>query len=789
MQTERQSFIHAYRNLIRCGSLLTATFFCGAVNAAHPALTRAFDTDPVGPIAAGQEWTLSGTPAVTPMPGRGNVLALPPASSAALALPDTSKWESYRISYSDGVSRTPAPRDDDKLTCTALDSAGRELFAIERSATGRWIAHCLGGQRWFRAKLPDVSWGDVQVDVNQSDQTFTVRLILDGKTSLLFDSLPFKIPAAAVSRLSFQHTAPPISASWSVDNITVTNAVVATNERVDAWVEDAPRVNAVPYGHTIKLHVHAKRDANAPADLLDWTVRDYREIVHRQGTLALPAGAAEWDGTIDIGSSLPAGYYALSGKTRHSGVTFARRGTQPRDMVAFGVITPIKAVPLAHIDDSRFGMQGTTFTVTGVAMSGDPYQPLYGILGARWVNYPGGWDRLEPERFGQYDPTRSYAPAGEAAFGAKSQMPYLTCIDGIPKWASAIPTKMRTAATYEDMYPQAYPPKDPAQYEDFLRRIASHQDKMRRDHYPNMAYNWYQTAWEPDWHWRGSPQEFVTMSEQAYRAVHAGDPNAIVLGPGTGVLTKTIEWLRTMLPMGMDKCIDGIATHGYYLGQGDPNDPTPGQLAPPEDKGLIAGFREVKSLARKYLKPGAKIVQSEWGLDWDQRATVDMSFLRKVAAYVIRGNILMLGEGVDTTFFFYSSDIGTTGMGWTYNLSYPERGCGATSISPKIELVAGAAMTRMLEGTKTIGPLSKLPADVYAYAFNRGGKTVVALWKGHGGSTKVALPTKSGATLVDFMGNASTLRDANGNVTVLATDDPVYVEGVDASRLTLVKLQ
>jgi len=117
----------------------------------------------------------------------------------------------------------------------------------------------------------------------------------------------------------------------------------------------------------------------------------------------------------------------------------------------------------------------------------------------------------------------------------------------------------------------------------------------------------------------------------------------------------------------------------------------------------------------------------------------------------------------------------------------PDPNFGAIRVAPKPEFMACAAMTRVLEGTKTIGPLTGLPADCYGYAFDRAGKTVVAVWKAHPGASKISLPLAKGtsAQLIDFMGNPAAIESKGGRVTVAATEYPGYIEGVDASKLTI----
>jgi hypothetical protein len=124
----------------------------------------------------------------------------------------------------------------------------------------------------------------------------------------------------------------------------------------------------------------------------------------------------------------------------------------------------------------------------------------------------------------------------------------------------------------------------------------------------------------------------------------------------------------------------------------------------------------------------------------------------------------------------------------------PQGGFGQKEISPKPAAMGVAAMTRLVDGTTTLGPLNGTPKNIHAYAFQRlnGGKVVTALWThnnkewpGAEGfsstyaenySLVVDAPDKSGnVTVFDMMGNASTMPYRNGRVALALTEAPVYV--------------
>ncbi len=143
--------------------------------------------------------------------------------------------------------------------------------------------------------------------------------------------------------------------------------------------------------------------------------------------------------------------------------------------------------------------------------------------------------------------------------------------------------------------------------------------------------------------------------------------------------------------MGLGSSLDGIAIHGYYLPFGNPlAKSSEGKYVSPEEGGVAESIRHLRTLMDKYLKPGAKLFQTEWGLDYRGRySDLKTDLLKVQAAYVTRGHIIFLGEGCDVTYFFYTADYGNLdtpgedGYGLCFNLTMPEPSFGATKVSPK----------------------------------------------------------------------------------------------------------
>ncbi|MDR3709230.1 MAG: hypothetical protein P4L33_13095 [Capsulimonadaceae bacterium] len=785
--------ISIFRSALRC-SLMSGVLAAATICFASSILTQSFDGYPIGPIVGNQGGLSSCLDAsIEDVSGRGRVLSLAyPRGSAKVPVNGAAGIDHLDVRFGAGFAPTlyEGTRSTQKLYVTLLDASGRRIAHVYHDGDGQWgVAF---GTDNMRTIIPQsrTEWYDVDIRLDQVRHRFDLRLTIGDQTYTVLSKGNFvDASAGPLSSVVFARNEQGGPGACSIEKIVVAEAPAVSTDRLDAWLDGAPRLNIASAGSRVRLHLEALSADNAP-DTLDWVVRDYTGATMTKGSVGMNFTKGKWTSSLELGS-LKSGYYSLSGKMRRKGLVFTGAGSRPDNLVSFGVMPSIAAIPLKHADDSRFGMNGNNFTVSGKPGVGDPFDPLYRLIGVHWVCLGARWSDLEPDHAGAFQPA-DHAPAWpEVGYACQDRMARLNYTEGIPHWAMAVPQSVpkETAAKLDV---QSYPPSNLDQFEDLNFRVGKWYASIMNDSCPWMVHNWYQLSWEPDWHWQGTPQEYVAMCQHASAGLHRGDPSAMVLAPGAGVIPRTLNWLRTMLPMGLGKALDGVATHAYYPDDQNPRckQMAPGEIVAPEDYRQIEYTRELRSLVRKYLKPGAPIIVTEWGIGYERSyAFADAEALRQIAACLVRGHIILLGEGVKTTFFFYSSDyISEPGFGLTFNLTMPDPNWGAISVAPKPAFMACAAMTRVLDGTTTLGPLSALPPDVYAYAFDRAGQTVVAVWKPHGASAAVRIPVCSKATrLVDFMGNERTVNTPTDMLTVQACEYPVYIFGARSSALHLAK--
>lgn len=526
---------------------------------------------------------------------------------------------------------------------------------------------------------------------------------------------------------------------------------------------------------------------NAPsADTLNWSIADQLGNVAASGSLPVASGAVTT--TLSCSSTL-AGYFAINATLANAGGQIPSAGTRPTGAATFGVLpnlaNVLPAVTYAHQDQHRFGMQGEND-------NGD----VLAALGISWNFDHRELYNMEPNGPNTFNP---YANANADPFYLTGNVMRLIRLDGIPAWAS--PT-----GAFED---ESLPPTDLSYYQDYMARVGTESNIIRTTHFPNQSANYYQLTWEPDSQWAGTDTQFVQLYQAVYQGIHSTDPHAVVMGSTDTAPISTSNRLKTLAPLGFAQDIDGVTTHGYYDIDGNsPSVPPERYAGDPSTIGnsLIGQMRALRGEMAADYKPGMKLFQTEVGIDYDNGSSYGPNYptanvLFAQGAVVARTHLIVLGEGADQTWVFYGADFpGLIGYGTFFDLADAQGQYGATNISPKPAAMAVAAMTRILDGTNTLGPVNGAPSGVYAYAFQQlnNGAVITALWTHNnsvwsassGFSSTYSVPyslavdapgTNGTVTVLDVMGNPSTMNYTNGTLSLNLTESPVYVVSNNAS--------
>lgn len=508
-----------------------------------------------------------------------------------------------------------------------------------------------------------------------------------------------------------------------------------------------------------------------------WEVRDFEGNVKDSGTIEVPAGEKPWEGILNL-NPYGYGYFEVDLRLKHADISVPRAGSRPAGYVSYGVLPDIERLPLQWVDDSRFGAQGTNFLETGKFMQGNPYQPLYPTLGMVWVYDSYRMSEREGKGPGSFKPiTDSEIWKTRQDYWAQTGLCPLIDLHGLPEWLVRWPEEKAKSYSGPTNSGQAYAPNDWDTFANYIRNVAKEQVARKKALFPKLKHNYYQIHWEPDWHWKGTDKDFIRMYEVAHHAIHEVDPDGVLLGPNYGVLQTGNEHLERLFQQGLGKYLDGIATHTYYIPFGFP-----------EPRGLPEQMRNLVRMTREYLPPGAKIINTEWGTNYHGKSVhKDPGVLRDEMTEFMRGHLITLGEGLDCTWYFYTADHSTGGM--MYNLTTPNPVFGATWISPKPVAMAAGTATKLLEGTKTLGPVRFLDENVMAYLFDRNGDRVLVLWSPDGQTRDIAIPVgESSVKHYDAMGNATPVGSVGGIATVTVNDVPTYVSGLPPAMYSMKTL-
>jgi hypothetical protein len=527
------------------------------------------------------------------------------------------------------------------------------------------------------------------------------------------------------------------------------------------------------------------------ADTVAWSVADSNGAIKAQGSFAVSAGVQT--NAIPCTSTW-SGYGALTATLRSNGGTLPNSGTRPMGIATFGVLpnlTPVLGtVTYAHQDQHRFGMQGFNGNIAALH-----------ALGISWTIDDRQVSAMEPNGPNTYTPNvNDLAPF----YKANPDQMRIVRLDGLPAWDSK-------TGQYNDSY---YAPLNMQEFQSFMAKVGTDTSLIRAANYPKQQNNYYQVTWEPSLGWADSDANFVAMYKAAYQGIHSTDPNAVVMGTGNPFAancnTCTTGYLQKFGALGLWNYIDAVSTHGYWNAGTYPAHPPELQDSDPNAANQANALDNQMTQLRSVMqagKPNMKLFFTEAGTSYDPGLNYgptvpSQNQLFAHAAVGVRSHIIVLGGGAQLTTLFYGPDYpGEVGYGSFFDLNNAQGAYGATNLSPKPEAMAFAAMTRVLDGTNTLGRIKSTPSGTFAYAFQQlgNGKVVTAAWAhsnaqwpaGNGlysqtYSTSYSLQvdaagTSGNVTKIDGYGNFSTLAYTNGKVALTLTEVPQYIVSSNAT--------
>jgi hypothetical protein len=520
-------------------------------------------------------------------------------------------------------------------------------------------------------------------------------------------------------------------------------------------------------------------------DSLTWQISNFGGTTIATGTVAVGMGTSSV--VVPCVANSP-GYFTVTVKLQKASVMLPQKGSRPAGFASFGVLPDFSSIlpktQSAALEKHWFGLQGTNFLESGKLEVGTGLQPVNQNLGSSMVIDSRSWRQMEPQFAGQYNPATIVIDLGFR----QGNLMRMVRLDGIPAWASASPSPATIGS---------FPPKSYAAFQAYTSKVAQETSRQTKTYIPQQGINYYQVTWEPDTgnvdKWMGSDEDFVSLYKAAWQGVHSGDPAAAVIGPATSTISASISWLTRLSALGFGNYIDAVGIHGYYRKEA-------GVSYAPEDSDLPQQMQELRHTVATLLPTKTKLLVTETGIAYPPGSKYSATYpttdaLRQHAENVVRAHLILLGEGADASFLFYSADyLSEVGFGLYFNLAMQTVDFGSPDISPKPAAMAVAAMTRIIDGTKTLGAVKQMPANAYGYSFELNDAThvITALWV-HDATSAANVPfsftidnpgTSGSVTIVDGMGNANVQQYSDGKLQTTLTEMPAYVISSNIAAIT-----
>jgi hypothetical protein len=462
------------------------------------------------------------------------------------------------------------------------------------------------------------------------------------------------------------------------------------------------------------------------------------------------------------------GYYQVNATLADgSGTTISGLATRPAGFITYAVVPD----PTTRVDygasQSRFGMQGGFSSAQG---------PVIPYLGIRWVlSSAGGWYNLEGSYSGEFLANRNAALAKGQPYPAKNPVTDEVTYKGaawntyslalisqasIPPWAGPLAGTTGTNNPNFGALNSAGMTGLPGFASAYAAEVAAD--------YSTASVHYYQVTWEPEtpWDYGGTPAELVQYFQLVYSEIHAADPKALVAGPTLFPNDEDNSQMAGLWAAGLGTCLDVQSVHPYGAG------------FPVESSDYITDIRTQEAQAKAAVGHSIPFIGTEHGL-----SSGSITVLQQ-AQGDIRQTLILLGEGFKFDFMFYIADFWNTSpsdtgnlYGVYYNLD-PTDEFGTDKMGPKPAAPAFAAMTYLLDGSTTIGPMSGLTGTQMGYQFQlNNGTTMFAMWDWQASSSAatVTVPAGSVVNIYSMMGNLTSTVTSTGSVNLTLTGSPIYV--------------
>lgn len=467
-------------------------------------------------------------------------------------------------------------------------------------------------------------------------------------------------------------------------------------------------------GNLLWASLASLNDRPQPA-VLRWQYRDWdgRVIDSREARVELPTGGA----TLDV----PAPLWDISGNFLEAEFTLTAEGRDVPPAQAYWVRPlPESTAPPALDPASPFGM-GLYLYRYGNAAEMDRAAAMGAQAGVKWSREELQWQRLEPAR-GQFD---------------------FSFYDRVVATAKQHGISVYGLLCYWSPWTKPYTAEGVADYVKFVTAMVTH--------YKADIHHW--EIWnEPNiFFWQGPKDLYAELLKQAYAAVKAADPTALVLGCSTAGIDHS--FIKRTVALGAP--FDILTIHPYR-----------GTL---DDAAFAKDLRAVRDLVQRPVW----ITEMGWGTHVPHNA-IGAGFVptseRKQASLLARSYLgaLFSGAAPNVSWYDFRND-GDDPFDFEANMGIVTR-----AFQPKPAYRAYATVTAQLAGLRDEGPVD-LGTGVVAHRFGDGHDSVVVVWSTQGDRT-VELRSGAGVNVTNLMGESQRLPAADDRVHLpLTAGVPVFV--------------
>jgi Glycosyl hydrolase catalytic core len=408
------------------------------------------------------------------------------------------------------------------------------------------------------------------------------------------------------------------------------------------------------------------------------------------------------------------GYFEVHLEARESGARLAA------DETAFAVIAPPGET---RSEQSPFGV------MTHFAQGWDrDIFPLIAMAGIKHIRDEQYWNTVEPE------PGRFVFPQGYTAYMAEARS------YGIE------PLIVMSFAN--DHYDGGLTPYTDAGREGYARYGKAILDQYGDQIRALEVWNEYNGSFATGPVTADRPLHYTKMLEQAYRQIKSVRPYIKVLGGAS--VSIPLPYLREIFRLGGLHYMDGVVVHTY----GEP-------------EGVESELAALKELIQRYSGGVRKPI---WVTEFGHYDNTPGG-RRRSASYLVRLATLLLSEDVERMYWYLMRDyLGFQSMGLVRDLDSP-----FGRYAPAPAYVAYANLIRQLSGSKYV---RREPTDprTHVHVFERNGEEIRASWSTEP-VARVTYETRSPLTVVDIVGDERTVSPTDDEVSLLLTQNPVYVKG------------